>query len=116
MEDTKVVASVEVTHELVEHFKKVDIMFLAKDMARDMSLRYQVEEMDKAVDLVERLAAKLYESYDRLSDGATVVDQQPSAVLPDVDSLTLAECGELKTNLSRAISAIDQRLSPPKPK
>lgn len=104
------VVSIEVTNDLIEHMKVMDLLNLAQTIARDMSLRYQVEDMHQAVTLVEELAGKLNASYEMIKNGEVDVNSN-TLNLPDIDTLSDVERGELKSKLNKTISELDKKAS-----
>jgi hypothetical protein len=103
----KVVASIEVTRELVTHLRATEILNLAERTAKDMSLRFQVEDMNSAVVLIDTLVTKLTPIYDRIA-GDIGTGQK---VEVNIETLNAVECEAMKRELSKTISQLDKRIS-----
>ena len=108
--ELKEVALIEVTPDLIKHQRAVEIMDIAQRLVKENSMRWQINELTQAVDVMDKLVIPLNRVYDKLKNA---IDYGVEDVLyiPDLSDMTLDQLIDLKAQMSKATSGLDKQIT-----
>jgi hypothetical protein len=99
-----------ILEKLLVHSRTIQIMYLAKEIVRDCTLRCKVDEAKDLVDPIKETSLRLVKAYAEIKK-AMEEGQTSEFTVPDVESLPPEKVAEIKASASRLISTCDRKLS-----
>lgn len=97
---------------LLAHSRTIQLMYMAKDIVRDCTLRCKVEDAAKEmVPAIQATALELVKTYRTVKLAYSDEITQKEVVIPELEGLSKEEQAKLKADLSRVISVIDKNTS-----
>ncbi len=109
-EQDKRVALIEVTPDLLKQQRMAELMDLAQRIVRDQSMRWKIEDLPQAVDLIEQLVIPLNRVYDKLE---SAIDGGVEDVLhiPNLSEMSLEQLLDLKAQMNKGTSVLDKQIT-----
>lgn len=100
----------QIVDKILVHSRTIQIMYMAKDIVRDCTLRCKVENAADLVGPIKDVSLQLIKAYRELRDEMENGTDKSTSI-PNIEDIPEEQLTQVKADASRLISQVDKKIS-----